>query len=293
MAFKRGEKRSGDRNAKRQPVVDDDDDSDQQSDDVMSDAELLAQIRSASGRSGGNAEAVALGYLRDIRRIRKVKNEWKRKYEELAEEYPEDSVVLVGEEANAVRELIEARKLDPKKLKSLIETLESDLAAERKTNLDHTEKLTSSRVAELTGYNKDAWDAVRRNGNLHVEFKQIEVDGEGAQKGQKVKKDFPFVRPKGDDKAALVRADEYIEANQKYMWAALKQGGAQQQNGRPSGTTTAVIDGTPAPRDGSSGETDPVKAALQRDKEAALKRGNPLDFIRGGAVPLVAGKTAG
>lgn len=290
MAFKRGEKRSGDRNAKRQPVVDDDDDSDQQSDDVMSDAELLAQIRSASGRSGGNAEAVALGYLRDIRRIRKVKNEWKRKYEELAEEYPEDSVVLVGEEANAVRELIEARKLDPKKLKSLIETLESDLAAERKTNLDHTEKLTSSRVAELTGYNKDAWDAVRRNGNLAVEFKQIEVD----EKGQKVKKDFPFVRPKGDEKAALVKADEWIEANQKYMWPALKSGnGAPQQQGRPSGTTTAVVDGTPAPREGTSGETDPVKASLERDKQRAIQRGNPLDFLnRGGVAPAVPSKSA-
>jgi hypothetical protein len=211
-----------------------------------------------------------LGYLRDIRRIRKVKNKWEKAYNDLLEEFPDGSLTLVGEEADAVRGLLEGRKLDPKKLKELIEKLESDNATLRNENLTNAAKLTSSRVAELTGYDKDAFDAVVRNGNLHVEFKPIEVDGVGAEKGKKVKKDWPFVRPKGDEKAPLQKFDDFVEASQKYMWPSLKQSTGTKQ-GQQSGAT-AVIDSTSAPREGTSGETNPVKAMLERDKKRAEER---------------------
>lgn len=266
MAQKKGESRSGGRSANRQPVVDDDDDDEE--DEAMSDAELMTQVNSAAGRNGGRVDAVALDYLRNLRRVRKVKNRWKKAYEELQQEMPEGSLVLVGEEADAVRGLIEARKLDPKKLTGLIETLESDLAKERKTNLENAEQLASSRVAELTGYNKDAFDTVRRSGTLHVEFRPIEVD----EKGQKVKKDYPFVRPKADDKAPLVKFDDYVDQHQKHMWPALKAGSQQNGNRQSSGTATAVVDGTSAPRDGTGGETNPVKAMLERDRKRAEER---------------------
>lgn len=275
-------KRTGSRTATRRSVREDADETEEEQD--QSDEDLIQQVRAAVGRNGGNIEPVGLNYLRDLRRLRRLNRELKAQIAELEDEMPDGSLILVGDEATAMRSILETRKLDPKKLADLLAKLENDLATERTTNEGNTRKLLFSRIAENTGYNRDAVEIVANTGNLHIEEKEIEVDGVGADKGKKVKKMWPFVRPKGDDKAALVKLDDYVEANQKIMWPALKTGnGTQQGNTRSSGTTTAVVDGTSAPRDGVSGETNMVKEALERDKKKGEARGNPIDFLRGPA----------
>ena len=281
-------KRTGNRTATRQAIVDDDDDEDGD-DSQMSDGELLTQIRAAAGKNNGNSEMVALNYLRDIRKLRRQRNRIRDDYNALLEEMPEGSLILVGDEASAVRSLLEDRKLDPKKLKELIGKLENDLATERKTNLENSEKLLFSRIAENTGYDRDAIEAVARNGNLHVETKQIEVDGEGAEKGKKVKKDWPFVRPKGDEKAALTNFDDFVTQNQKFMWRALKPDTKSAPKGQSSGTT-AVIDSTSAPRGGTDSGDDLVKQSLERDKKRAEGRPDPFAIMKGGGLAVSAKK---
>lgn len=286
MAQRNSGKRTGNRTATRQAIVDDDDEEDD--DDQMSDAELLTQVRAAAGKNNGNAEMAALGYLRDIRKFRRQRNAARERVQELLDEMPEGSLILVGEEASAIRSLLETRKLDPKKLADLIGKLESDLAAEKATNLENAGKLLYSRIAEITGWDKGAVEAVARTGNQIIELKQIEVDGEGTEKGKKVKKDWPHVRPKGDDKAAFTKMDDYVRSSQPYMMAALTQkSSATSGKGQSSGSTTAVVDGTSAPRDGSSEGTNPVQESLERDRKRAEKQADPFAIMKLG-VPLAA-----
>lgn len=275
-------KRTGNRTASRS-VVDDEDEEDD--DDDMSEGELAAQVRAALGRNSNNAEALGIGYLRDLRRERKIKRQLKRRIAELEDELPEGALVLVDDEADAVRSIIEGRKLDPKKLKELIEKLESDLATERATNLENSGKLLFSRIAETTGWNKDAIATAVNNGSYHVEEREVEVDGTGPEKGKKVKKMWPHVRPKDKKDAPLVKLDEAIERDQKYMWPALRQ--SAQSNGQPkSGATTAVIDNTSAPREGTSGDVNPVKAMLERDqKKAEAQKKDPFAILNRVASP--------
>jgi len=257
--------------------VDDDDDEDESPE--MDDSELITHVNAALGRVGNNAQQLGLTYLRDIRRIRRVKNRWQRAYEELREEFPEGHLTFVGEEADALRQLLDGRKLDPKKLVSLIGQLENDLATERTTNLKNSADLLSSRIAEATGYTREAIDTVLRNGNMVAELRDTEVDGTGAERGKKVTKKLPWVRAKGDDKAAWSQFDGYVTANQNYMWGALKPAGTK-QNGSTSGTTT-VIDSSPAPRDGTTSGSDPVKEMLEKDKERSKNSYDALSFSRG------------
>lgn len=276
-------RRTGNRTASRQSVVDDDDDEDDEDGQTMSEAELLAQVRAAVGRSNNNFEAVGLTYLRDIRKLRQQRNKARQQVQDLLEEMPEGSLTFVGEEADAIRQLLEGRKLDPKKLASLLGDLEDKLAKATQTNLENDRKLLFSRVAEATGWNREAVEIAANNGQLHVELRTVEVDGAGADKGKKVKKDWPFVRPKGDDKAPLVRMDEFLDGSPtlKVLWPALKAGsGSQNGDTRTSGATSAVVDGTSAPRGGSSGESNMVKDALARESERLKKQGNPLDFLK-------------
>jgi hypothetical protein len=257
-------KRTGNRTASRS-VVDDEDEEDD--DDEMSEGDLAAQVRAALGRNSNNAEALGIGYLRDLRRERKIKRQLKRRIAELENELPEGALVLVDDEAEAIRSLIEGRKLDPKKLKELVEKLESDLATERATNLENAGKLLFSRIAETTGWNKDAIATAVTNGSYHVEEREIEVD----EKGKKVKKLWPHVRPKDKKDAPLVKFDEAVERDQKYMWPALRQSAQSNGQSKP-GAATAVIDNTSAPREGTSGDVNPVKAMLERDQKKATEQ---------------------
>jgi hypothetical protein len=248
-------KRTGNRTANRSVV----DDEDEEDDDDMAEGDLAAQVRAALGRNSNNAEALGIGYLRDLRRERKIKRQLKRRIAELENELPEGALVLVDDEAEAIRSLIEGRKLE-----ELVEKLESDLATERATNLENAGKLLFSRIAETTGWNKDAIATAVTNGSYHVEEREIEVD----EKGKKVKKLWPHVRPKDKKDAPLVKFDEAVERDQKYMWPALRQSAQSNGQSKP-GAATAVIDNTSAPREGTSGDVNPVKAMLERDQKKA------------------------
>ena len=71
------------------------------------------------------------------------------------------------------------------------------------------------------------------------------------------------------------------------MWPALKQGSGSQQQGRTAGSSAAVIDGTPAPREGESGDTNPVKEFLARQsaQPGGRTRFSRLGFIGKGPAP--------
>lgn len=172
----------------------------------------------------------AIARLRaDLIEARRKKNYWKNLYEQAMEETPEDAVVLVDKEAEAVNK-IRDRKIDLSKLDDLISKFENDNATLTAENVKFKSRALYTEYGQVSGYNVDAIEGAVTNEHLHAEMGEVKVEKTDAngKKSTEQKKTL-MVRKANDPKAPLVPFDEYIEKNAKWMVPALKTTDGQQQ----------------------------------------------------------------
>lgn len=238
-----------------------------------------------AGRTVGRSDNVlaVARHLAEKAKARRQRDQWKAAYERLREDFPEDAIALVGDEAKAV-EYIRGRNLDLGKLQGLLEKLETDNANLTAENLGFKARTMFDEFGRTSGYNVEAVAGAVKGEKLHSELADVTVDtvdGSGKKTGTTTKKTL-MVRPASDPKAKLVPFDEYIDNHAKYLWPAIRakpetNGQAQQppMNGQPQRQVLAVEQG---PSFTGTGADNPIAAYRQRRDEQRAAQKSPLQF---------------
>lgn len=155
-------------------------------------------------------------------------HELERVNEDLLKRVPPDgAVVLSAADAKAWEAYRALGK--PDEVKTKLEQGEKD-ASEAATLRDTTQ---TAEMGAALGWKPDVLRELKQAKGVHLEMREVEVDGTGANAGKKVKAKVPHARPADKADAPLVPLEEYEPL--KPYHPALKAEPSDERDRRPSG----------------------------------------------------------
>jgi hypothetical protein len=266
---------------RRLPAPDDQDGDESGTDEGihLSLEEFMAMASQTMSR-GDNTAAVARLH-RDLAEARRKKNEWKQRYEQIAADVPEDSVVLTGPEADAYRKLLERPNFDFAKAPSLLDALENDKATLTADNLKYRNQSVFDEYAAVSGLNKKAVGGVVEREHLHAELGEVKVEKtDAAGKKTTEPKKTLMVRKASEPKAPLVPFDEYVTKNADWYWPSLRakdETAAPTNGAAPNGfqppTRPLAVENGPTSHEQSG---NMVATFIKNANAQVAAQGNPL-----------------